>query len=560
MGLAKNYGPMTEAGIGAMPSQSGVEAAERKGAPLERRKRFSTSLVWELNRRFYDEAGPEAWARAGVPFHVTCNPSLAEAYARVVVAFLCDCQADRPVSRLIVAELGAGHGRFSYLFLRRFRELHARSPVASIPFVYVMTDISEQSLKSWRQNKRLQQFVDEKILDFACFDVGQDRSLRLLQSGAVLERGNSSEPVVAIANYVFDSVPQDVFQIEAGRMHERLQTVRVPDGWTGQLMPTILPELDLVFENGPETARAYDDPLWDQILQGYKERLSDCEFSFPCTALQATANLAQLSGGRFLMLSADKGVSTEEGLSLGHCGPQLVIHGGQCFSVMVNYDAIGRYVELRGGKALHPDHAHQNLCVSAFLLCENSDRYADTLAACNERLHRFGPDDFYILLSSVAEPGRLDFSQMLAVLRASGWDDTLLLQFLPVWEERVAQVSEWLKREIWEAVIQVWEGYFPVAGEEDLAFRIGTLLCKMRLYPQALQFLEYSWIGEGPAPGVAYNMALCHYWLGQYAQALHLVCKALELDPEADGARALRIRLEALGTSLTAGADQNQPC
>ena len=42
--------------------------------------------------------------------------------------------------------------------------------------------------------------------------------LRLRASGKVLEPGAIANPVVLVANYLFDSIPQDLFSVEDGEI------------------------------------------------------------------------------------------------------------------------------------------------------------------------------------------------------------------------------------------------------------------------------------------------------------------------------------------------------
>src|SRR4051812_30311845 len=80
------------------------------GAAIETEQRLSRSILWRLQRRYFDEAGVSAWSTTTVPHYVTCNPVLAHAYAAVIFGWLRDLRAgaldpDEPVT---IVELGAG--------------------------------------------------------------------------------------------------------------------------------------------------------------------------------------------------------------------------------------------------------------------------------------------------------------------------------------------------------------------------------------------------------------------------------------------------------------------
>src|SRR6185369_11831847 len=93
--------------------------AEEKISPLEENQRLSESLLWRLQRNYFERQGIEAWRSGAVPHHITSSPFIADAYAKVVMGFLRDWKLDRRAPIYIV-ELGSGSGRFAYAFLKKF--------------------------------------------------------------------------------------------------------------------------------------------------------------------------------------------------------------------------------------------------------------------------------------------------------------------------------------------------------------------------------------------------------------------------------------------------------
>ena len=85
----------------------------------------------------------------------------------------------------------------------------------------------------------------------------------------------------------------------------------------------------------------------------------------------------------------------------------------------------------------------------------------------------------------------------------------------------------------------------PIGEEDDLAFQMGTLLLEMDYYPQALEFFEHSIALYEMEPGTGYNMAVCYYNLGQKDRAIEMINLALELNPNFDAAKSIRIKIES---------------
>jgi hypothetical protein len=70
-------------------------AARERGrrAAGEQGERLSRCVLWEYQRQFFDRRGVAAWSQRIVPSYITNNPSIAAAYARVVLGWLRDWRA-----------------------------------------------------------------------------------------------------------------------------------------------------------------------------------------------------------------------------------------------------------------------------------------------------------------------------------------------------------------------------------------------------------------------------------------------------------------------------------
>jgi hypothetical protein len=147
-------------------------------AVLERDVPLSQSLLWRRQRDFYAQRGVKAWSDDNVPTFITSNPFFTEIYARIVANFFDDVAAMEssalsPEHPLRVLELGAGTGKFSYLFLRQLSGLLRERGIAPSAVRYCMTDCSESLPAAWRATPQLAEFVDAGILNFAVLAAGR---------------------------------------------------------------------------------------------------------------------------------------------------------------------------------------------------------------------------------------------------------------------------------------------------------------------------------------------------------------------------------------------------
>jgi len=517
---------------------------DEKILPLEENQRLSRSLLWRLQRNYFEQHGIDAWSSGTVPHHITSSPYIADAYARVVMGFLRDwttLDCSQPVH---IVELGSGAGRFAYSFLKKFLSLQRNSVLKSIPIRYVMTDFTESNIEHWRVHPYLVPLIEEGVLDFARFDLESDVQLELLESGDVLATGTLRNPLIVISNYVFDSTPQDAFVAADDKLFELLITLTTQEHELDPADPDILLRIEISADENPINGNYYEDPKWNRILLDYKKRLSNASFLFPTSALDCIKNLHRLSDGRMLLLSGDRGYSRDEELNLGRGTPALALHGS--FSMMVDYQIIGEYCRQLGARVLHPARASHHLNVSAFMFDDVPCDFIETRYAYAEAIEKFGPDDFFILKEPFARMYEaLTLDQILAFLRLSCWDHKRFRESLPALKAHLPEMGELQKRQLHEGILKVWDSYLPIGEESDLAFELGTFLLEMEFHEEAVEFLQRSVDLYGLAPGTAYNIAVCCYSLNQLDQALDYVDQALNLDPYFAEAKTLRADLES---------------
>jgi tetratricopeptide (TPR) repeat protein len=546
---------------------------EKAEVILEEGKPLSQSILWRLQRNFFEEQGIEAWRQGTVPYYVTTNPFIANAYSKAVFGYIRDCRAVTsdspngsfppldPDQPLYVIELGSGSGRFAYHFLKRFRAIYLRSVLSGIPFKYIMTDFTERNVEFWRDHQSLKPLVEEGVLDFALFDGERDEMMKLTESGDLLAHGTVKNPMVVIANYFFDSIPQDAFFIQGGQFHEGLVTVTSCQQEADLNDPELLSRVEISYDRNPADSDYYENPDWNEILEYYQSRLDGTALLFPCAALQCIQNLSILSNGRLLLVSGDKGYSREEDL-LGRGEPGISRHGS--FSMMVNYHAIGKYVKKKGGQPLHTAHRHAHLNISAFLLGSHPGGYTETLQAYREAVETCGPDDFYALKKAI-EHGYESWTleQLLAYIRLSGFDAKITLGCYPALIDHIEHASDSEKQELYRIIKKVWEVYYPLAEDQDVASHLGVLLYELSCYTEALELFVHSIELHGLDATVSYNLGLCHYGLGEMDSALECFNEALVFDPDFEEAKTLLIKIKEVtppmiqphtaGTMLTDG-------
>ena len=443
-------------------------------------QRLSKSILWDIQRQFFLQNGMTAWQEDIVPHYISSNPFMARAYSQLVLGYLRDISASpdlNPDQPIYIIELGAGAGRLAYHFLHQFHDPFAQSPLAHLPVKFIMTDFVPSTIEFWQNQAAFTPWVEAGLLDFALFDAQSPNAIELVHAQQTLTPDTLQNPFVLIANYFFDSIPQDSFTIEDGQLCENLLTVYSTQPEPDFADPTLWDRLELAYEAIPLQQPYYDNKTFNQILEIYEEFLPDTSLLFPNVGLDCLKFWQGFGNGRFLLLSSDRGYSLPESL-LEQEDPLPNLHGS--FSLMVNYHAINQYVELQDGLVLQPAHYQNNLQVAAYVFGPIPQQAAETHLAFRTAILDGGPDDFFSLKSALeSHIHTFTLPQILSYIRFSAWDADIFLDCFPALRTQIKQGSEAWYTDVYQVLVQIWEQYLPLGNDNKLTDAIQTLLDDM---------------------------------------------------------------------------------
>jgi tetratricopeptide (TPR) repeat protein len=522
---------------------------EKPAAILEAEKPLSQSMLWTLQKNFFANQGPEAWIKGIVPQYITTNPYIANLYAKTIFGYCRDYAAREDYDKnttIYIMELASGVGRFTYTFLKRFLHIIENSSLKKLKFKYIVTDFAERNIEYWQNHSFLKPFFQSGVLDCATFDMTEDEEVRLRNSGEVLTKGNQKNPLILIANYTFDSLPQDTFYVNNGELYEGAITITRPEGEADPKDKSILAGLDYYYTDKQiHETDYYEDKDYNNILLYYREHLEDTAFYMPIIALRCISRLRKLFNDDIVLISADKGYKNEEAM-LKNYHPFLSKHG--CISMTVNFHALELYFKGLGGKAIHSLYEHENVNMSLFMLGNDSHDFIETSMAYSEIVESIGPDDFYILKRSVVPlSASLTTKELLTFMRFTVWDARTFLECYNLLLERLAKEEDFPKEELVNVINKVWEHYFPIGEEGDLAYYLGTILAYLGQDNDAIKLFESSLEFYGESAETYYEVALCYYNMGQFEKAIEYIEMSLELDSEFDDAVNLKDIIEQMG-------------
>jgi tetratricopeptide (TPR) repeat protein len=473
---------------------------------------------------------------------------------------------------LYIIELGVGSGKFTYFMLKALEEMKS---ICDFPFdkiVYVMTDFTENNYKFWMNHPALKPYFASGRLDAGIFDAVNDDHIRLHFSGKTLSANTCVNPVCIVANYLFDTLYHDIFQVDSnGILKEGLISVGSrqavePD----PLDPEIISRLDNEYKYVPISCDSYykdedgDEPCIRRILKWYQEYFkatsSGASILLPIGALRALRKLCRFSNNRALIISGDKGNNNPDQF-VGLSDPHIAVHGS--FSLMVNYHAIGAWITNKGGFTLNNPQEEASLKVGCFVLqggevnseLSHDEAYlGDKLASYDEDrslaypylkqafedfLNSFGPNDFFVMQKSLKEDvSNPPLRTVISILKLSDWDPDVFFKFRDIILTQAPTCGVKLRNDLSRGIPRVWKNYYIMDLEKDIAFEIGRYYYGIRNYDDALKYYTESVGTVGDHHVTFHNQGLCYYSLGKYELALEYFKRAVALNADYEKAKS----------------------
>jgi tetratricopeptide (TPR) repeat protein len=458
-----------------------------------------------------------------------------------------------------------------------------------------------------------------------------------LRSGQVLGAGSCKNPICVVANYLFDTLYHDIFQVDGGELKEGLVSTgskhkEEPD----PLDPEIIKRLSNKYQYNTVSSDYYKDEDGDEIhmeriLQWYKDCFGDnvhgASIVFPIGALRALRRLSAFSNNKAIVISGDKGNNNPEQF-VGLMDPHIAVHGS--FSLMVNYHAVGAYFTSRGGFALHNPQEEASLKVGCFVLDgssheealsdsewlkapegkepkdtpfefngvvgpgeplgpslqvepqvkayrgssttisvdmvnnlaakddDRSNAYPYLKLAFEDAINIFGPNDFFVLQKTLKEDcPNPPLKSVVSLLKLGDWDPDVFFKFRDAMLNQISNCGQKLRNDIIRGVPRVWENYYMLDLDKDIAFEIGRFFYGIRDYTNALHFYVESTSTIGEHHVTYHNQGLCHYSRGYLTVALAHFEKAVSLNADYEKARNWieKVKKEMAQKSEEAAAD-----
>ncbi|MCS5711369.1 hypothetical protein [Candidatus Berkiella aquae] len=460
---------------------------------IENPVRLSESKLWLIQRNYFATMGINAW-KEEVPFYISSNAFIGHQYALLVIEFIKDTRRNHPQTEhetFYIAEFGSGTGLFSFYFLKAFTALLEIHGISEQKFCYIITDIVEKNIEFCQKNNDFKPYLDKNQLDFASFNVEEDQDfhLRIRKKSYSELQGNA--PLVLIANYVFDCVKQDAFDIFKGKLQEEKIGIRSRYKNFDIEHAKHLNELRFDYQSyDVDIEHYYENPYIKEILQDYTANLPDVSIMMPLGAFLFFDHLKKLTNGNYFMIAGDKGYSTIKQFPL-YRKKQRISYDG-CYSFFVNFHAMGEYNKKIGGDCLLTQN-HNNFQVCLFNHGDSFTELKNTTACFKTYLESLGPDEYcYLFDEYLTNSYRFYLRSLMSFLRLSHWDP---IAYAAIHERLVELVPVCENHEFAEVLTdleKVRNNIYHINVGEDVLEQLGVFYQIKNMDEIALQLYEQS--------------------------------------------------------------------
>mgnify|MGYP000781119812 CR=1 FL=1 len=518
---------------------------------LEDKVPLMESKIWTYLRDYYKRNNAVFNANPETPTFISNSSYIASSYANVIIKFVNDwfktpsCDKSKPI---YIVEVGAGQGRLGFLILKKLMSMKQYFPEGvKLPFVYVITDFTSESILKMKSHKWYADFVSQGVVDFAVVDCEDIPSITLEVSNVHLNAETITNPLFVIANYVLSSLRNDAIRVENNALQRGLLSVSSPQDNVDVL--NIIPRLQFTwnFVDMPETVyNDYDEDV-KTLIQEYKTTIPNGTVLLPVVALRMLRQLLALSNNRLVFLSGDVGTRALAKLSASR-NPYITTHGS--FSMPANLHALDCFVKARGGTVFASPYL-EGFINSVYVMGIDPALLTTTRWMIHHEFSTFTPESFNVTQKCLKEESSPSPSvaAVIAVLRLAHFDTDVFMRFKQVLIERggYAGSAPSTRKDILYDLDAVRTQYYPIKSTADVCFELARIHMGIKEYDKAISLFADSNENCADHHVTWHNMGMCYEYKNDIENAKRCYMKSLDIKPSY---RESKLKLSKLATEM----------
>ena len=480
-----------------------------------KKQRFSRSKLWELQKDYYKSlVVSDAWGKDIIPFFNTSNNFIANKYAQIIKNIL-----DNTTETLYILELGSGHGRFSYLLQKALNDIYKNQPK---PYKYIMTDISQKNIDTWKKHPLMQQFIKEDILDFALFDISSVDDNILEFKNKPLSSVIKEKNLLVISNFVTSALAFDIFNIQKNKIYEcSAQYDKNIETLSPQKFHNAMKKTNISFKTNEIKTPYYKNKYLNEILEYYRSIYNCATIDIPIDIIQTIEYFSNLSSELSFLLSDEANLSLK---FFNDRKPKVFKLKSGSFSNRINLDAFDRFAQKQDLNLISPLKPNASFDTYLFLPKRLQEKNE-----FKQIIESFSANDFSIAYNNTKSDKTITNNKVLSLFKVSNFDSNIINDFYETLLKISLTKDQHTRKMIIYSLIRSWNNYYSITESFEMSYMTGRLFYRLKDHKNALGCFSYSLSKDNSKYQTWYYLGLCHQSLQKYNEAIKHYQKAIEV-------------------------------
>lgn len=469
---------------------------------------LASSVIWDYSSNFYKSEGPNAWNPGKIPYSITHHHLIVEGYAKIIKALI--VKNDNSNNIVTILEIGCGIGHFAWLLIREV-ESQLQRELTKLDVKYVLSDLIDSNLSFASNHPQLKGYFERELLETFQFEISGNNSISKLYPGTI----------VVVANYAFDSSPQDIFHMDEGEICLIKPTIygsKECDDFSDDT-----DNLHFIYEKVPTTSSYYNESEINRILYSLSKRGGSGYLSFPINVLRF---LISIKNEEFVLLTSDL-PRPEWKSPLTQNLPQLNWRGGIWMSI--DFEVLNSWINHRDGQILVGSSYKKGLTTAVCISKKLSEIFEKDLTS--EDFLIKSPDS-WLSINNILLYRRedLSISELIEWLHFCMKDPDLLKPGLEMIRLNIDKIGRQELHELQVIARISQKYYFARPGGWDFFGGFAEIFFHLNQYELAKKYWYLSIYSFKENLENLLGLALTYTQLDDYTRSADLVYKILRID------------------------------
>lgn len=484
---------------------------------IDKPESLASSIVWKYSSRYYESEGPNAWNQGKIPFNITHHHLIVESYAKVIKTLIEENNdLQKPIN---ILEIGGATGHFAWLLFNELERQLGRE-LTHLDVNYILSDIADTNLSFAVNHLQLKDYSEKGILHSIQFEISENNSFV----------GLHAESFVVIANYAFDSSPQDIFYIEYGEI--KLLKPTIYEAIDSNEKNKNVNNIHISYEMIPITPNYYNEPEINAILADLTHKQGKGFLTFPINVLRF---LNSIDSDKLILLISDLPRPTWNS-QLTQELPRLNWQGG--IWLPLDFEILNLWMSNKNGlmkiSSSYDQHLTTAVCISSNMI--------DKLEKLFKEDFLMKSPDYWFSINNLilCQRDNLSIPEIMAWLNLCIKEPAFLKTGLEIIRSNIQIIGIDEFNELQKIARISQKYYFARPGCWDFFAGFAEIFFHLSQFELAKDYWHRSIYFSGENTENLFGLALTYAQLANYVQAEETVYRVLQIDSTNQPALELR--------------------